>query len=73
MTKIDQQTRRRMSLTGITALDEQLACPGYTLFSPMYGPGRALLIDLNGKEVHRWDLPYPAGLYGYLLPNGNLF
>lgn len=73
MTRIDQQTRRRMSLTGLTALDEQLACPGYTLYSPMYGPGAALLIDLNGNEVHRWDLPYPAGLYGYLLPNGNLF
>jgi len=39
----------------------------------MYGSGTVYLIDLEGSEVHRWDLPYPPGLYGYLLPNGNLF
>src|SRR2546427_8121363 len=30
MMPIDQQTRRRMARTGLTALDEALACPGYT-------------------------------------------
>lgn len=73
MTSVDQQTRRRMARTGLTALDEGLACPGYTLYTPMYGTGNVYLLDLNGNEVHEWKLPYPPGLYGYLLPNGNLF
>jgi hypothetical protein len=73
MTTIDQQTRRRMARTGLTALDEALACPGYTLYAPMFGPGTVYLLDLHGQEVHRWQTPYPPGLYGYLLPNGHLF
>jgi outer membrane protein assembly factor BamB len=39
----------------------------------MSGPGTVYLLDLHGREVHRWELPYPPGLYGYLLPNGHLF
>ena len=39
----------------------------------MHGSGQVYLIDLHGVEVHQWDLPHPPGLYGYLLPNGNLF
>ncbi len=70
---VDQQTRRRTGRTGLTALDEELACPGYTLYAPMYGPGDVYLIDVKANVVHTWDLPYPPGLYGYLLPNGNLF
>ena len=78
---IDQQTRRRMSKTGLTALDRDKACPGYMLYSPMGslagssggGSGDVYLINLDGEEVHHWNLPYPPGLYGYLLPNGNLF
>ncbi|MCH7802123.1 MAG: aryl-sulfate sulfotransferase [Chloroflexi bacterium] len=62
-----------MAKTGLTALDEVLACPGYTLYTPMYGPGEVYLLDLQGNEVHQWSLEYPPGLYGYLLPNGNLF
>ena len=70
---IDQQTRRRMSKTGLTALDRTRACPGYTLYSPMSGPGDVYLLNLDGEEVHHWSMPDPPGLYGYLLPNGNLF
>ena len=74
---IDQQTRRRMSRTGLTALDRDKACPGYVLYSPMAisggGTGDVYLINLDGEVVHHWNLPYPPGLYGYLLPNGNLF
>jgi hypothetical protein len=70
---IDQQTRHRMARTGLTALDEALACPGYVLYAPMFGRGNVYLLDLHGQEVHQWQLPYPPGLYGYLLPNGNLF
>ena len=73
MTSIDQQTRRRITRTGLTALDEELACPGYVIYTPQFGSGQVYLIDLEGHEVHRWDMPYLPGLYGYLLPNGNLF
>lgn len=73
MAGIDQQTRRRTGKVGLTALDGTRACPGYCLYAPMYGPGNAYLIDLEGKVAHEWRLPHPPGLYGYLLPNGNLF
>ena len=73
MTQIDQITRRRMAKTGLTAYDADKACPGYVLYTPMYGSGTPILLGLGGKEIHRWELPYPPGLYGYLLPNGNLF
>ena len=39
----------------------------------MSGPGDVYLLNLDGEEVHHWQLPDPPGLYGYLLPNGNLF
>jgi outer membrane protein assembly factor BamB len=39
----------------------------------MSGPGDVYLLNLNGEEVHHWRMPDPPGLYGYLLPNGNLF
>ena len=70
---IDQQTRRRMARTGLTACDPERACPGYTLYAPMSGNGEVYLLDINGKVAHQWRMPYPPGLYGYLLPNGNLF
>ena len=73
MPPIDPQTQRRITRLGVTAFDESKACPGYTLFAPMFGGGAVYLIDLQGNEVHKWQLPYPPGLYGYLLPNGNLF
>ena len=70
---IDDQTRRRNTKTGLTALDRERACPGYTLYAPMNGPGDVYLLNLDGEEVHHWAMPDPPGLYGYLLPNGNLF
>ena len=73
MTHIDQQTRRRIMRTGLTALDRERACPGHILYTPMSGEGEVYLIDLESEIVHRWDLPHPPGPYGYLLPNGNLF
>ena len=44
---------------------------GYTLFAPMEGTD-AYLIDMEGRIVHRWPIPYRPGDYGYLLENGNL-
>jgi len=73
MSAIDAQTRRRLTRTGLTALDEDRVCPGYCLYAPIYGPGDVYLLDANGEAVHQWRLAYPPGLYGYLLPNGNLF
>ena len=73
LTTIDQQTRRRTTRLGLTALDEDRACPGYVLFTPNFGSGEPRLIDLRGNTVHRWQMPYPPGFWGYLLPNGNLF
>ena len=70
---IDDQTRRRTAKTGLTALDRERACPGYTLYSPMNGPGDVYLLNLDGEEVHHWRMPDSPGLYGYLSPNGNLF
>ena len=70
---VDAQTRRRTTRTGLTALDESQVCPGHVLYSPMSSPGDVYLIDVNGVEVHHWSMPYPPGLYGYLLPNGNMF
>ena len=43
------------------------------MYAPMSGPGDVYLLNLDGEEVHHWQLPDPPGLYGYLLPNGNLF
>ena len=69
---IEQQTRKRIGKLGLTCLDEEKACPGYVVFSPSRS-NKTLLIDLHGNIVHRWKLEYLPGLYGYLLPNGNLF
>lgn len=71
MTTVDQQTRRRLMRTGVTALDPTLACPGYVLFNTQGGEVIRLL-SVDGKLAHEWHLPYPPH-YGYLLPNGNLF
>lgn len=73
MSTIDQQTHRRITRTGLTAQDETRASPGYTLYAPMYGPGDVYLVSLEGTVAHQWHLPFPPGLYGYLLSNGNLF
>ncbi len=44
---------------------------GYTLFSPLETKN-AYLIDMQGNFVHRWELLYQPGDYGYPLENGNL-
>ena len=70
---IDQATWRRTRKLGLTAPNSEKAFPGYTPYTPMFGDGTAYLLDMEGNEVHSWDLPLPPGDYGYLLPNGNLF
>jgi hypothetical protein len=43
------------------------------LFAPQSGGGRVYLIDLEGKVVHSWKMPYSPGNYGYLTERGALF
>lgn len=70
---VDQATWRRTRKMGLTAHEPSKAYEGYTLFAPQFGDGEVLLLDMDGNEAHRWQMPFPPGLYGYLLPNGNLF
>jgi outer membrane protein assembly factor BamB len=70
-TGIDQNTIRRRGV-GLRGLDAARASAGLTLFAPMMGDGTVFLVDLNGKIVHTWRLPYPPGLYGYLTDTGTL-
>lgn len=46
------------------------ACPRYRCYAPHHGDGLVLLLDPPGNEVHRWQMPYSPGSWGYLLPNG---
>ena len=43
------------------------------LFKPITGGGLVVLIDIEGKVHHTWQMPYPPGLYGYLAERGTLF
>ncbi|WP_216594393.1 aryl-sulfate sulfotransferase [Nostoc sp. PCC 7107] len=69
---VDQNTIRRRG-TGLRAYNPDKVYKGYTLFTPLTGNGEVYLLNLEGEVIHQWNLPYPPGLYGYLLPNGNLF
>jgi hypothetical protein len=69
-TQVDQNTIRRRG-TGLRALDAARSSPGLTLFTQMNGDGIVYLIDLSGKVVHIWRMPYPIN-YGYLTERGTL-
>lgn len=58
-------------LKGITLNMTSKAYNGFTLFTPL-GSKIVRLIDMRGRTVHKWNMPYSPGLYGELLPNGNL-
>src|SRR5262249_29301036 len=61
-TAVDQNTTRRRGV-GLRALNPERASAGFTLFSPLvWGDGKVYLIDLDGKVVHTWSMPYPPGL-----------
>ena len=61
----------RTTLKGVTHYIQSNAYNGYTLFTPL-GSTEAVLIDMQGRVVHQWKMPYPPALYGILLENGNL-
>ncbi|MGW1929677.1 aryl-sulfate sulfotransferase [Streptomyces sp. NPDC001919] len=71
MPTIDQNSRRRRPV-GLIALDETAVSDGYTLYAPLTGTGEVYLIDLHGRVVHRWDLPYRPGRHARLLADGTL-
>jgi hypothetical protein len=68
-----EQNKLKRAGTGLRAVDHDRACPGFTLFAPMSGAGNIYLIDLDGKLIHRWQMPYAPGNYGYLTERGTLF
>jgi hypothetical protein len=57
---------------GLRGIDEQKVSPGYTLLAHLTSPGTVKLVDNQGEEVHRWDLPYRPGRHAQILKNGNL-
>ena len=73
MTTVEQNTLKRRGV-GLRACDPASVFPGYTLFAPLFVESRtAYLIDLQGKIVHTWTLPYSPGLSGYLTERGTLY
>ena len=68
-----EQNKLKRAGTGLRALDHDRACPGFTLFAPSSGGGNVYLIDLDGKVIHTWQMPYAPGNYGYLTDRGTLF
>lgn len=55
----------------VTIYDPSKAYDGYTLFGQM-GSRDLFLVDMKGMFVQRWRMPNILGVYGKLLPNGNL-
>jgi outer membrane protein assembly factor BamB len=68
-----EQNKLKRAGTGLRALDPERAWPGFTLFALYQSAGSTVyLIDLEGKVVHTWQMPYPAQ-YGRLTERGTLF
>jgi uncharacterized protein (UPF0248 family) len=70
---VEQNTLKRRGV-GLLASDAERTSPGFTLFAPLFVQNRNVyLIDLQGKVVHTWNMPYSPGLSGYLTERGTLF
>ena len=61
----------RTRLKGMLFYDSRRAYKGVTLFTPTEGKG-PWLIDMMGKLVNHWELPYQPSCDAKLLPSGNL-
>ena len=73
MSKIVEQNTLKRRGVGLRACDPDHACPGFTLFTPVFEQNRTVyLINLQGELVHTWQLPYAPGLSGYLTKRGTL-
>ena len=60
----------KTALKGVTYYDRQHTDVGYTLFSTY--SNNVWLIDMEGRIVNRWKMPYRPGAHQVLLPNGHL-
>jgi hypothetical protein len=62
MSKIVEQNTLKRRGVGLRAFDPERACPGFTLFAPVFEQNRTVyLIDLQGEVVHTWQLPHAPG------------
>ena len=61
----------RTKLTGTTFYSVSETHPGFTLFAPMTD-NKVWLVNMVGKVIHSWTMPYKPGSHAELLPNGNL-
>jgi len=61
----------RTKLTGTTFYSPSETHPGFTLFAPACGKD-VMLINMVGKTIHKWQMPYCPGSLAELLDNGNL-
>ena len=62
MAAVEQNTLKRRGI-GLIVSDPERAFPGFTLFAPLFVQSRTVyLIDLQGKIVHTWNMPYSPGL-----------
>ena len=60
-------------LRSVTCYEGHKTYNGFTLFTPMIPtPSTAWLVDMQGRFVHRWQLPGLVRLHAELLINGNL-
>ena len=62
---VDQVTLRRRGV-GVTAHDPARSGGGFTLIAPQTDSGNVYLIDLDGKAVHTWKMPYRPGRHAVL-------
>lgn len=68
---MEQHTLKRRGV-GLIGSDTELSAGGYTLYAPLNGTGQVYLVDAEGREAHRWDLPHRPGRHARLLDDGSL-
>ena len=68
---MEQNTLKRRGV-GLIGVDPAVSAGGYTLYAPLNRSGQVYLVDAEGNEAHRWDLPYRPGRHARLLDDGSL-
>lgn len=57
---------------GLTVYYPEEAYKGYTIWTSLAGDGTVNLMDMRGNIVHKWKTRIEPGMYGKLLPGGNM-